>query len=409
MGPQERPLDTSPTRWQPAELQAAFAEFEQTSQHLAESYASLERRVLELTQALNQSHAALENELLEKERLAVRMRALLDALPGGVIVLDGQGQLAQFNPVANELLGPLELGAAWIDIVARAFAPRWDDGHDVSLVDGRRVNVATAALPGEPGQILLIKDVTETRLLQEQLNHHRRLSAKTELAAVLAHQIRTPLATALLQIGNLNRPNLDDAQQQRARHRARESIRQIEHLVDDMLSFARGTVVDPAPIPVARLLYELAEAVAAQDADGRFTLRVQVPVTAVSLLGNRHALMSVLLNLVDNARQAQQGCGACDVTATSEEGTLRIRITDHGPGVPAAQCEQIFEPFFTTRAQGTGLGLAAARAVARAHGGDLMLAPATGAGATFVLTLPLLPESRAVPVAPNAQSKESSV
>lgn len=404
MGPQECPLQIRPAPWQPAELQAAFAEFEQTSHHLANFYASLEQRVAELTSALNHSHQALAAELAEKERLAVRLSVLLEALPGGVIVLDGQGRVAQFNPAASELLGPLTAGEAWIAVVERAFAPRWDDGHDVSLADGRRVNVATAALPGEPGQILLIKDVTETRHLQEQLNHHRRLSAKTELAAVLAHQIRTPLATALLQLGNLNRPNATPELQQRARTRARESIRQIEHLVDDMLSFARGTVVDPAPCGAADLLHEVAQAVAAQEHGSRFELVIEPPPATATVTGNRHALISVLLNLVDNARHAQQGAGRCTLSVAADSSLVRLRVADCGPGVPRAQREQIFEPFFTTRAQGTGLGLAAARAVARAHGGDLVLDPVQVDGATFVLTLPL---ASARENSPLAQSEES--
>ncbi len=398
MGPLERSLDSRATSWQPAELQAAFAEFEQTSHHLASSYASLERRVAELTAALNHSHQALQTELAEKERLAVRHRVLLEALPGGVIVLDGQGLVGQFNLAATDLLGRLQLGEPWVAVVARTFAPRWDDGHDISLGDGRRVNVATAALPGEPGQILLVKDVSETRHLQEQLNHHRRLSAKTELAAVLAHQVRTPLATALLQLGNMNRPGADPALQQRARGRTLEAIRQIENLVNDMLSFARGTVVDPQPIAVLHLQQEVARAVAAQAAgqepsqkiNAGFELIVEPAAAALTVCGNENALVSIVLNLINNARNALDGQGHCVLSARKLENQIEVRVCDNGPGITPALQAQIFEPFFTTRPQGTGLGLSVARAVARAHGGELALAGAQIGGAAFVLTLPSL-------------------
>jgi two-component system, sensor histidine kinase FlrB len=392
MGPLERPLESRPAPWQAAELQAAFAEFEQTSHHLANSYASLERRVTELTVALNHSHQVLEAELAEKERLALHHRVLLEALPGGVIVLDGQGLVRQYNLVATDLLGPLQLGEPWVSVVARAFAPRWDDGHDVSLGDGRRVNVATAALPREPGQILLVKDVSETRHLQEQLNHHRRLSAKTELAAVLAHQVRTPLATALLQLGNMNRPGADLPLQQRARTRTLEAMRQIENLVNDMLSFARGTVVDPQPLAVLHLQQEVARAVAAhaagEDRDAEFEFVVEPAAEALTVCGNENALVSILLNLINNARSALGGQGHCVLSASAADDRIEVRVCDNGPGISPALEAQIFEPFFTTRPQGTGLGLSVARAVARAHGGELTLADPQRGGATFVLTLP---------------------
>ncbi len=370
MGPLERPLELRATPWQPAELQAAFAEFEQTSHHLASSYASLERRVAELTAALNHSHHALQAELAEKERLALHHRVLLEALPGGVIVLDGRGLVCQYNPAATELLGPLQLGEPWVGVVARAFVPRWDDGHDISLGDGRWVNVATAALPREPGQILLVKDVSETRHLQEQLNHHRRLSAKTELAAVLAHQVRTPLATALLQLGNMHRPGADLALQQRAHTRILEAMRQIENLVNDMLSFARGTVVDPQPISVLHLQQQVARAVAShaagQDVDAGFEFVVQPAAEALTVCGNENALVSIVLNLINNARNAISGQGLCVLSASAIDDRIEMRISDNGPGIPPTQQAQIFEPFFTTRPQGTGLGLSVARAVARA-------------------------------------------
>lgn len=400
MGPQHRstarssvaaPAGTAATPappWEPAALAVAFAEFEQTSQALASTYASLEARVAELTAALNRSHAALEAELADKARLTARLGALLDALPAGVVVLDGGGRVAECNLAAVDLLGTLALGDAWVDVVTRAFAPRWDDGHDISLADGRRVNVATAALAHDPGQILLLTDVSETRKLQEQLNHMRRLAAKTELAAVLAHQVRTPLATALLQLGNLGRAGLGDAARERARGRAVDSIRAIERLVNDMLSFARGSVIDPAPVPVHALLEDVAGAVRAGDRDEGFVLEVDCANTGLTVCGNRDALASILANLIDNARKAMPGGGRCRLTAGALADQVVIRVSDAGPGVPAALAEQIFEPFFTTRPQGTGLGLSVARAVARAHGGDLRLDPSIHTGASFVMCLP---------------------
>ncbi len=370
-----------------AELTAAFAQFEQASSLLSGVYAGLERRVAELSAALNVSHARLEVELAEKERLATRLSALLAALPAGVIVLDAQGRVGSANPGARELLGEIEPGDAWRDIVGRSFAPRWDDGHDVSLVDGRRVNVSTQALADEPGQILMLQDVTETRRLQEQLSHHRRLSAKTEMAAALAHQIRTPLAAALLALGPVVRARELTSAQSRNAQRALDAMRQLERLVENMLSFARGAVVDAQPIVVDALLRRLESEVRGLVEGSDFRVAFDAAPDARVVHGNADALLSIMLNLVSNARQITGG-GALLIAARRVGDFVSIRFIDNGPGVAAHDRERIFEPFFTTRGGGTGLGLSVAQAIARAHGGELAIDPDYTAGACFELTLP---------------------
>lgn len=346
-------------------------------------------RLEALRAELNQARAQLAQTLLEGERLATRLETLLGALPAAVVVLDGQGRVTQANAAASELLGGLSPGERWFEIVGRVFAPRWDDGHDVSLTDGRRVNVATQALPGEPGQILLISDVTETRRLQEQLAHHRRLSAKTEMAAALAHQIRTPLAAALLALGPVTRARGLDAAQAKSAARALDSLRQLERLVENMLSFARGAVVDAQPLPLADLLVKLEQEATAQLGEGRFALVGDAASPGLTIHGNADALLSIMLNLVTNSRQIiGEDCRVL-VTVIAHPGFVTLRFIDNGPGVAPADRDRIFEPFHTTRVGGTGLGLSVAQAVARAHGGELLLNPVYTQGACFELSLPM--------------------
>ena len=179
----------------PEALQNAFTAFNQLSSQLASSYQALEQRVVHLNEELSRTQDARIHELTEKERLANRLATLLQALPGGVIALDRNGVVQEYNQAALTLLGEPLSGVAWSQVIARAFAPRNDDGHDVSLADGRRVNIATCPIENEPGQILLITEVTELRQLQDRVNQQQRLVAMGEMAASLAHQIRTPLAS----------------------------------------------------------------------------------------------------------------------------------------------------------------------------------------------------------------------
>ncbi len=374
-------------------LEAAFADFEVASTRLASFYNNLEEQVARLTEELKRSRAAEVRQLREKEIVAGRLGSLLEALPAGVVVLDGAGCIAEFNPAAQDLLGPLASGDQWIEIVSTAFRPQWDDGHDITLKDGRRVNIETAALSGEPGQIVLLKDVTETRRLQERLNHHRRLSAKTELAAALAHQIRTPLATAMLHTSNLSSRSCGEAAHQRTAERAMDAMRQLERLVEDMLTFARGGTLEMAAFDLSRLLERLVASVAANTQGGEFQFAQVGAVPAIRLFGNTDALFSMMLNLVNNAHAATKDGGSMRVWVDLEGQLARVYFEDDGPGIAERDREHIFEPFFTTTSSGTGLGLAVARSIARAHGGELELDAGFDTGARFILTLPYVQTS----------------
>lgn len=375
---------TAPTTAE--QLSAAFAEFEDASRELSGFYQGLEQQVGMLTRELQRSREGQARELAEKERLASRLNSLLEALPGGIVVLDQHGRVQELNPVARDLLGAVEPGEAWQAVVGRAFLPRWDDGHDVSLADGRRVNIATQALAGEPGQILLLTDVTDTRRLLEQLEHHKRLSAKTEMAAALAHQIRTPLASALLTLGNIRRAR-DDAFRERAVSAGVASLQKLERLVNDMLLFARGRQFDVEAVTLAALFDAIREAVAAAPVSPAVRFELPDGTAALGIYANLDALASVALNLIENAVQACGNDVVIRVCAAADD-AIRISFRDNGPGIAPDAQDLVFEPFHSGRTNGTGLGLPVARAVARAHGGDLVLDPQPP-GACFVLTLPI--------------------
>ncbi len=367
----------------------AFRLFNEVSTHLASSFHELENRVDSLTDELAAARHDRLAGLVEKDRLASRIRSLLDALPGGVVVLDGDGRVQECNPAAVDLLGEPLLGSGWRDVIQRAFAPRDDDGHEISLRDGRRVGISTSPLLSEPGQILLLKDLTETRRLQEQLNHDRRLAAMGSMVAALAHQIRTPLATVLLYASHLNRPVLDAADRQRAAERIQSRMRHLERLINDMLLFARDGNFARSSFPVADLVTDLklAMEVGLQAHDCQLVTLDES--NGATLCANREMLLSALQNLANNAIQACGTGGQLLFVARSETVCVDLMVCDNGPGIPQALQERVFEPFFTTRTQGTGLGLAVVRAIAEAHGGSAWMSSQPGIGSTFGLRLPL--------------------
>lgn len=374
--PAERPCSSSLDGL--AQLQT---QLDATQQRMAARVASLEGQ-------LDAASALRLRELDEKERLAQRLRSLLDLLPGGVVVLDGHGVVREANPVAVELLGePLE-NQLWRNVIARCFAPRRDDGHEISLANGRRVALATRSLSGEPGQLVLLTDMTETRRLQDQLARHQRLSSLGRMVASLAHQIRTPLSSALLYASHLEEGGLSTEQQTRFAGRLKSRLHELEHQVRDMLVFARGDLPLQDRITPAELFGALRAA--AEPRLQNTHLRWQCDASQGLLLCNRDTLVGALLNLIENAVQAAGAGVRLKIHLYARGDRLRLCVSDNGPGIEPALLARLGEPFLTTKATGTGLGLAVVKAVARAHHGELQLLSRPGRGTCARLVIPLL-------------------
>ncbi|KTT30644.1 histidine kinase [Pseudomonas oryzihabitans] len=363
----------------------------QMSRQLSESFQLLEARMNSLQGELEWVSAQRLQELAEKERLASRLQNLLDVLPAGIVVVDGGGRVRDANPVAVALLGEPLVGELWRAVIARAFAPRHDDGHEVSLRDGRRVSIATRSLDGEPGQLVLLNDLTETRHLQGELARHERLSALGRTMASLAHQIRTPLTAALLYASHLEEGGLAVAQQQRFASRLKERLHELENQVRDMLVFARGELPLADRLTPSALFAALRES-AAPHLDG-CQVRWQDDAGSGLLACNRDMLVGAALNLIHNALQAMAGSGRpgqLKVHLYRRATELRLAISDTGPGIPPAVQQRLGEPFLSTKTTGTGLGLPVALAMAKAHGGQLTVRSRLGRGTLVTFILPLL-------------------
>jgi two-component system sensor histidine kinase FlrB len=355
--------------------------------------ATLEAELAAAKDELARERVARVGELEHTAGLAERMRKLLDLLPAGVILIDSDGRVAQVNPAARDLLGEPLQGELWIEIIRRSFAPRSDDGHEVSLQDGRRVQLATRAMDNEPGQLVLLTNQTETRLLQTRLSHYQRLSEMGRMMASLAHQIRTPLSAALLYSAHLNRPVLEDSQRVRFASKVKSRLVNLEQQVRDMLVFARGeTRLDDriSTEELFRAIEDMLDApLSSQDAD----CDCYNDAPGIWLQCNRETLLGALQNLVDNALQACGPGAELVIRARTEAAFLRLEVIDQGPGMDSQTRAQAMQPFYTTKSHGTGLGLAVAQVVARAHHGRFELESAPGQGTRAALLLPYMADS----------------
>lgn len=229
--------------------------------------------------------------------------------------------------------------------------------------------------------------------LGDVLSRHQRLAALGEMAATLAHQIRTPLSAALLYASNASNAALLPTRRDELLGRAIGCLHNLEQLVGDMLGFARGAAASDSPVALNDISIAVSNAAHALVRSGQRLRVINTDETAI-VCGNRAALVGAVLNLVSNALQAGGKAASVRVECRVEGRHAEIRVSDNGPGVPAELRQRIFEPFYTTRADGTGLGLAVVKSVAEAHGGEIRVESADHRtsdvrGACFVLRLPL--------------------
>jgi two-component system, sensor histidine kinase FlrB len=361
-----------------SELQAAFLAFGSVSEQLSGAFDSLRAQVAQLRVELGEAHAG-------KEHLAARLAALIKGLPGGVLVLDADAEILECNPAARELLGEPLLAQSFPRVMERAVADAGGMGEHTELRNGRFINISRRELQSG-GEVVLLTDVTESHLMQVFLTRQQRLLTMGELAAGLAHQIRTPLAAALLYASQMSLPGRNPADLARCAERTAGSLKQLDKLVNDMLAFAHGGAAREV-VSVSALLEQVAQWLRPALRRGvRLTIRTQAPDLMVR--ANAPSLVSAVLNLATNALQAATAELDLELLARrSAEGRAQIVVSDNGPGVPAHIRNRIFEPFFTTRARGNGIGLAIVKSVVEAHQGGVSLADAPG-GATFIIDLP---------------------
>lgn len=341
-----------------------------------------------------QFNQASTSSMVSQNRLA----HLVDILPSGVIILDANGRVEEANRMAIDFFGEEVVGQRWSGVINRVFEPRADDGHEVSLKDGRRLKIAITSLEPEDGQLILLTDLTQTRKMQNNMAHMQRLSALGKMVASLAHQVRTPLSAAMLYAANLRSKAMPEHSKARFHDKLMARLKDLEQQVNDMLMFARS---DNGQIAAELSLQDiLSEVQASSDAmitQHEAQLMVTLPDPDLLVMGNRSALSGAISNLVHNAIQAKsKGLLMHLIAKRQGENEVEISLVDNGPGISIAEQQKIFEPFFTTKSQGTGLGLAVVQSVAKSHNGQLTLTSKQGQGSCFSLILPLHREAAVV-------------
>lgn len=352
--------------------------------------------------------AAAEGALEESQ--AVR-RAVVETIVDGIVVIDTVGRIAwtnaatlrMFGYAAGELEGQnvsvlmppresgehdgylrryLETGERRIIGIGREVRGRRKDGSEFPLY----LAVGETDVNGSRSFAGILRDLTEAKRLEQLLQERQTLARIGELAAIVAHEVRNPLAAIRGVVEVIQTRFAPESSERKVLGDLLTRVDGLDHLVGDLLVYAR-----PAP-PVfrrAHILGLVADTIALLSNDPVTTpIRFEVSGEDAELWVDSGQLSRTLLNLLTNAAQAMRYQGVVRIAGQRAGRRYRLTVTDAGPGMPADVRERCLEPFFTTKTRGTGLGLPIAKRVVDEHGGSLTISSVVGVGTEVTIELP---------------------
>ncbi|NJB68420.1 signal transduction histidine kinase [Desulfobaculum xiamenense] len=341
---------------------------------------------------------------------------LLDTMPEGLVTLDADGMILSTNPAAEIILQdeghPRIVGRHWADLPLRSAT-----GSDIPARDrcgsartwiqydyaGRSLEVLCLPIPasekdeGEPGdRLVLVRDRTEIKALEDDLAEVRQLAAIGRLAAGLAHEIRNPLS-ALRGFAQFFADKLKgkSPEEQYAETMVREADR-LNKVVSDLLFLSRPRIPERREVDMPILTADIGNLLARD-----FELKGAVfgsDLSDVVVHADPDMLKQALLNLVINSLNAidrsadGEEPGRVEVATFEEQGAVCVAVRDNGHGMGEEERRHALEPFFTSRREGTGLGLAIVHGIMRAHGGQVSIVSSTegpGHGTEVRLSFPV--------------------
>jgi PAS domain S-box-containing protein len=340
-----------------------------------------------------------------------RWRAVMDAAVDAVIVIDARGGIEEFNPAAERLFGysAAEMNGRNVNMLMPDPPGRDHDRyieeylrtgqqHIIGIgreVTGRRRDGSTFPLHLAVGEMALsngrhfigiLHDLTARVDLEARVREQTALARLGEMAAVIAHEVKNPLAAVRGAIQVIGGRLPAGSQDTPVIAEILARIDALNDLIKDLLLFARTPQPRIQPVDLSSLLRATAEFLLGDPALS--DLRIDVVGHPTTIDGDAELLRIVFENLLLNAAQAMQGHGIVTVMSSAKDEVYEVTIADTGPGLSAEARANLFRPFFTTKARGTGLGLATAKRLIELHSGSIVVHSVVGGGTTVTVTLP---------------------
>jgi two-component system sensor histidine kinase HydH len=339
------------------------------------------------------------------------LELVVASIANGMLSIDTQGKIISYNDHARGLLGLKAAEVKHIDL--KSIIDFESSGINKLLATGgsvvekevvysRGAQTVPLALSISPildenerctGAVIMLRDLTEIKRLQDKVRRSQRLAAIGELAAGVAHEVRNPLSSIRGFAQFLAHVLKDQPQEREYAEIMVKEVDRINNVVTNLLSFARPIKPEPAPTDIAKLINHTVRLVEEDARLRNVTIRVSASDGLDKVSVDANQITQVMLNLILNALQAVKSGGTISVAAQrSDSDTLRLNVQDDGAGIPPDQVEKIFDPFFTTRERGTGLGLAIVHMIVENHGGEINVVspvPEEGKGTLITINLPI--------------------
>ena len=397
-------------------LADAFSDFSLAAGRLETSYQELQKEVAQLRAVLAARSQALRSSQAENTQVKLALRRIVDSLPCGVIVLEEQGHVSLINPEAQRLLGlagekiesladtPLHrhrsLAVAMESptsdesedelCVTTPSAARWLAVRSRHFLQDSRGSV-TAATPSYPRQqtILIVRDITHHKKLEEEREAARRVVALAETSAVLAHEVRNPLASLELFVGLIGEGGMEATE---CVPHLRAGLRKLAATVNNVLRWQSNGSLQLSPVVLAdamRSAVEFARPLAQQK---QIELALTDRAGDMVIAGDENAIQQLVLNLVLNALHHTPAGGGLQITVTRLESDSEVKATiefrDTGCGIAAEMLPLLFKPGFSASGRSPGLGLAVCQKITEQHGGSIRVSSRPGEGTLVVVEIP---------------------
>ena len=355
-----------------SELANAFKLFNRVSTELDKSYQGLELQIAELNKELSTARKRQARELAIKNRHIERLESLVSVLPSGVVILDKNAIIRDVNLKAVELLGEPLAGLSWSGVVSRVAVPEVRSGFELRLRDGKILSLTSRDLNKGGERVILLTEVTSIHETQERNSRDKRLTALGEMAASLAHQIRTPLSSSILYMSQLALDELPSKQREQMAEKVQDRLGHMSGVIDSMLSFVRGAKPQIRAVSLASLVEKTQELICIPADQAGASVSFSDVDPSLMIHADNEVLAGALVNLIMNAIQMTKHKPWVSIAVTDlSPNQVEIKVLDNGPGIATQHLEKVFDPFFTTRMHGTGLGLAVVAMTISAHDGDI--------------------------------------
>ena len=326
---------------------------------------------------------------------------VIESIPVGIITLDPEERIVSYNRKTEEILGrsleqgenihrafpgcPMDCSAICRTVLEHSVECSTQDGKNVPVKIGGSSLVNNM---GEViGKVLIVRDMSVLRDMEEQLERSRRMAALGKMAAGIAHEIRNPLGTLrgfAQYFGNQAGASLE------SKGYADLMVSEVDRLnrtISGLLQFARPREPQFVQVVLDELLAKTVALLEGDFADHGLNFHWQCS-PRLAFEADPDLLLQVCMNLLQNSIHATPSGGQVSLTGAEDGHQIRICVTDTGCGMTGQEQEKMFDPFFTTRKTGTGLGLAVSHQIVEQHRGGFEVETAPGEGTSVTVVLP---------------------